>query len=157
MGTILDLTRLTSFTGSAPGNTGNGSVLSVNAQAGGKVALGNVTTYTGGSTNFHATGASSVIDLSKLPSLFSDAYYNSTLQATSGGSILSPVLTSITRVDVHLDDNLSAINTAAIASITASDLYAAGGADLTFPASRPSPTPPTAPRSRPMAWEPSST
>ncbi len=102
MGTILDLTRLTSFTGSAPGNTGNGSVLSVNAQAGGKVALGNVTTYTGGSTNFHADGTNSTIVLNGLQRIFSDAYYNSTLQATNGGTVtLNSGTVSLSRVDVQ--------------------------------------------------------
>ena len=132
-GTILDLTHLTTFSGGAPGLGNNGSVLNVNAQAGGRVALGNVAGYTGGSADFHADGASSVIDLSKLPSLFSDAYYNSTLEASNGGSILAPALAAITRVELRLDDNLSSISTSAIASITASDLYAAGGADLAFP------------------------
>ena len=59
----------------------------VNALAGGKVDLSNLTSYTSGSTHFTADGAASTIDLSKLPGLLSDAGSGSSLQATNGGTI----------------------------------------------------------------------
>ena len=62
---LLDMSHLTTLVGA----TGY-STLSINAQAGGKVDLSNVTSQPSGRIYAHADGTSSVIDFSKLPELF---------------------------------------------------------------------------------------
>ena len=127
--TDIDLTHLTTLNRVPPYAIG----AYVNAQAGGKVNLSNVTSYTGGSTQVTADGANSVVDLSKLTDFFSDSYYNSKLEAEDGGSILTGALTTLSRADLDLDDNLSSIITSQIATIDGNNIYAAGGADLQLP------------------------
>lgn len=99
-GSVLDLTHLTSFSGAGAGNTF--SVLNVTAQAGGKVDLSKVTSYTSGSTHFTADGAGSVIPLPGLQRIFSDVGNNSVLAATNGGTIpLNSGTVNLSRVDVQ--------------------------------------------------------
>ena len=129
VGSVLDLTSLTSLAGA----TGY-STLSINAQAGGKVNLSNVTSQPSGRIYAHADGTNSIIDFSKLPELFSDSVYDSELEAGNGGSILTGALTTLNRGDLQLDDNQSSITTSQITSITSSNLYVYGGGDLAFPA-----------------------
>ncbi len=128
-GSLVDLSHLTTLSGA----TGY-SAVSINAQAGGEVNLSNVTSQPTGDIYAHADGASSVIDLSKLTELLSDAQYNSGFEVSNGGKILAGDITSLNRGDIHLDDNLSSITTSHITSITSSNLYASGGGDLAFPA-----------------------
>ena len=128
-GSVLDLTHLTTLAGA----TGY-STLSINADSGGEVKLGSVTSQSTGEIYAHADGMDSVIDLSKLPQLVSDAQYNSGLEASNGGSILTGALTSVNRGDIHLDDNQSSVTTSHITSITSSNLYVYGGGNLAFPA-----------------------
>ena len=117
-GSVLDLTSLTSLDGA----TGY-STLNIDAQAGGKVNLSNVTSQPSGRIYAHAEGTNSVIDFSKLPELYSDAEYDSELEASNGGSILAGGLTTLNRGDIQLDDNQSSITTSQITSITSSNLY----------------------------------
>ena len=100
----------------------------------GKVDLSNVSSQPSGRIYANAQGTNSIIDLSKLPELQSDAEYDSELEAGSGGSILTESLATLNRGDLQLDDNQSSITTSNITSITSSNLYVYGGGDLAFPA-----------------------
>ena len=86
-GGTVDLSKLTTLTGAS----GYGN-LAVNAYGGGKVDLSNITSQTGGRIYAHADGTGSIVDLSKLPELLSDAVYDSGLEASKGGSILTAPL-----------------------------------------------------------------
>src|SRR5205814_2124066 len=90
------------------------STLRINASSGGKVLLNNLTNQSAGRVDFDSDGANSLIDLSKLPQLFSDAASNSGLEASNSGSILTPALKTLNRGDVQLDDSKSTINTSQI-------------------------------------------
>ena len=81
-GTILDLTHLTTLAGATGFNS-----LNVDAELGGKVDLSKLTSYTAGKTAFTANGTGSIIDLSQLGTLLSDASDDSVLEAENGGSI----------------------------------------------------------------------
>ena len=114
--------------------------------------MSNLTSYTAGATHFTASGTASTIDLSKLPALLSDASYTSSLQASSGGTIVDPVLATLNRTDVTTDGT-GTLGTAQIStftggtitanggtpdysgltSLTAANLYANSGAVLAFP------------------------
>ncbi len=128
-GSVLDLSSLTSLVGASSYST-----LSIDAQAGGKVNLSNVTGQPSGRIYANAQGTNSIIDFSKLPELFSDSQYDSELEAGSGGAILTGALATLNRGDLQLDDNQSSITTSHITSITSSNLYVYGGGDLAFPA-----------------------
>ena len=93
-----------------------------------------MTGQTSGRIYANADGTNSIIDFSNLPELFSDAIYDSELEAGNGGSILTGALTTLNRGDLQLDDNQSSITTSQITSITSSNLYVYGGGDLAFPA-----------------------
>ena len=60
----------------------------VNATGGGEVDLSKLTSDAGGRVQFYADGTGSTIDLSRLPQLFSDAAYNSSIDAQNGATIL---------------------------------------------------------------------
>ena len=120
-GSVVDLSHLTTLAG------GTYPYLSVNALAGGKVNLGNLNNYTTGATLFTASGAASTIDLSKLTRLFSDTYYNSGLQATNGGIILDPILTTLDHTDLTTDGT-GTLATAQITTFTNGIATVSGGA-----------------------------
>ena len=88
--------------------------------------MSNLTSYTAGATRFTASGTASTIDLSKLTALLSDASYNSSLQASSGGTILDPVLATLNRTDVTTDGT-GTLGTAQISSFTGGTITANGG------------------------------
>ena len=107
-GDVIDLSHLTTLSGSTY------PWLVVNALAGGKVNLSNLTSYTAAATHFTADGAAngtpSTIDLSKLTGLFSDTSYHSLLPASNGGSIVDPVLTTLNQTDVTTDSPSTLLN-----------------------------------------------
>ena len=115
-GSTLDLSHVTTFKG------GQGGVITfVTSLNSGVVNLANLTSYTGGSTRIEAE-SSSTINLSQLPSLFSDANNTSQLTTTTGGRILTPALTTLNRVDLTIAGTGSVdtaqIGTDTIGSIT---------------------------------------
>ena len=128
-GSDLDLTTLTSLTGASGYAT-----LNIDADSGGEVNLSNVTSQPSGRIYANAQGTNSVIDLSKLPELYSDAEYDSGFEAGGGGKIVAGMLTTLDHGDLQLDDNMSSITTSQITSITSSYLTVEGGGDLAFPA-----------------------
>ena len=123
-GSVIDLSHLTTLSGSTY------PWLVVNALAGGKVNLSNLTSYTAAATHFTADGAAngtpSTIDLSKLTGLFSDTSYHSLLQASNGGSIVDPVLTTLNQTDVTTDSP-STLGTSQITTFTNGTITANGG------------------------------
>src|SRR5262249_22576887 len=92
-GGVLDLSTLTALHGGP-----EWAVLYVNAYNGGAIKLNNVNSYSGGSMQVYARDTGTVIDLSQLPRLFSDAGNVSRLQTRDGAQIVAPVLTSLDRV-----------------------------------------------------------
>ena len=120
-GSLVDLSHLATLAGGTYIN-----VLSVNALAGGKVDLSNLNNYTTGATHFAASGTASTIDLSKLTGLLSDALYDSSLQASGGGTILDPLLATLNRTDVTTDGT-GTLGTAQISTYTGGTITANGG------------------------------
>ncbi len=127
-GTVLDLTNLTTLSG-AP----TYYALSINAESGGEVNLSKVTSQPTGRVLLYSYGTGSVIDISALPEVMSDTYYNSSLEAGGGGAILDGALTTLNHADYHLDDGASSLDASHITTIASANLYVGGGADLTFP------------------------
>ena len=124
-GSLVDLSHLTTLAGGSYIN-----ILSVNALAGGEVDLSNLNNYTTGATGFYASGTGSTIDLSKLTGLLSDALYNSSLQASGGGTILDPLLATLNRTDVTTDGT-GTLGTAQISTYTGGTIMANGSAPTT--------------------------
>jgi hypothetical protein len=115
---LLDLSHLTTLRG----GSGYGAV-SVTAAAGGRVDLRGLTANPGGRTVVLADGANSVVDLSNLPHLVSDAAYNSSLQASNGGTVnLTPGTITLSWVD---------LNVTPTGTLTAGTLALAAGSTLT--------------------------
>jgi hypothetical protein len=143
----LDLSHLTKLTGG-----GYYSGMHVNALGGGTVDLSNITSYPGNRTNIFADGAGSIVDLSRLPTLVSDVYYNSSLEARNSGTIKAPLLTTLNRVDITVNANATlatrqlttftgatitvngtAPDFSGLTKIDGCNLYVNGGGTLAFP------------------------
>ena len=124
-GSVLDLTHLTTLTGAT-----NFNILYINAN-GGTVKLGNVTTDGGGTIRATANGGT--IDFSQLPKFFSNSNYDSQLVSENGGHILTPVLTTISDVELVVRDTAT-IDTSVLSNLTEVDLYAQSGGTLAMPA-----------------------
>ena len=143
----IDLSHVTSLAGAT-----NGNVLFLYALSGGSLLLPNAPADNSGRTYFLSDGVNSLLDISKIPTLTADANNPSSLQATNGGIVLDPALTTV--IGSYLTtDAASTIATAQITSITSSQvqansgtpsyaglstingdtIYAYGGADLAFP------------------------
>ena len=124
-GSVLDLTHLTTLTGAT-----NFNILYINAN-GGTVKLGNVTTDGGGTIRATANGGT--IDFSQLPKFFSNSNYDSQLVSENGGHILTPVLTTISDVELVVRDTAT-LDTSVLSNLTEVDLYAQSGGTLALPA-----------------------
>jgi hypothetical protein len=124
----LDLSHVTTLRGAL--GTSN---LAVTAQGGGRIDLSGVTSDPGGRTSVLADGANSVVDLSRLPKLVSDVYWFSGLEARPGGAILTPMLTTITRVDLKITGT-GTVDTHALTNADGSSLWVYGGGTLALPA-----------------------
>ena len=131
-GSVLDLPGVTTWEG-----VGNCcSQTNFSALAGGEVSLPALTTDQGGATQFLAQGTGSIINLPELTSLISDQGSNqSTLQATQGGQVVSPDVTTLGDVVLTIDGT-GTQNTAQIVSLNSdATLFVSGGspsfADLT--------------------------
>ena len=114
-GSVLDLRNLTTITGSNQLYT----TLYIEAFTGGKVDMRSLLTVTdpadgdlqGRATRFKADGVNSQIDLSALTSIIDRATNTSngtwpgysTLIASNNGSILAPVLTSVSGTEINID------------------------------------------------------
>ncbi len=109
------------------------SNLAVTAQGGGRIDLSAVTSDPNGRTSVLADGANSVVDLSRLPKLVSDVYWFSGLEARNSGAILTPLLTTISRVDLKITGS-GTVDTHALTNADGSSLWVAGGGTLALPA-----------------------
>jgi hypothetical protein len=95
-GSVVDLSHLKTLSGATGFTTFN-----ISASSGGKVDLSGATSYSGGAASVIASGAGSMIDLSRLPQLFSSTAINSIVQAVSGGTVaLAGGTVSLSKVNV---------------------------------------------------------
>jgi hypothetical protein len=138
-GSILDLSSMTSLTGSTAGSTG----LGVFAELDGEVDLDNLTSVVipqssnGASNgiNFNADGTGSLIDLSGL-SRFTDetGLAESSMEVSGGGEIKMPLLQSVVGISLAISDGQSTISISQLTSITNGGISVSGqGDDLVFP------------------------
>ncbi len=124
-GSILALPKLTSLNGEA---TQYYSYVQVEALAGGNVQLPLVSSISGGPVLLESDGASSQLDVSALASFkgISGRGNISTLQATRGGTVLDPALTTLDHANLTLDGT-GTIAIAQIRSFTAGTFALSGG------------------------------
>ena len=73
-----------------------------------------------------------MIDLSSLSTVVSDQKHDSEINIGAGGTLLDPLLTTLSRTDLSVD-GLATVATAQITSITGSQVYASDGAVIAFP------------------------
>jgi hypothetical protein len=118
----IDLSHATVLTGV----TGNYGTVYIKALAGGEADLSEVASQPGGSLQFTADGAGSLIDLSALKALTSKTNTDSSLQASNGGTTTDPLLTTLSRTDLTTDATGS-LGTSQITSFTAATITANGG------------------------------
>jgi hypothetical protein len=124
-GSVLDLSHLMTFVG------GNSNSTYVQALAGGKVDLSGVAAINVGASFLEADGAGSVLDVSLLATQ-GDPNYSSGLQATNGGNVKAPVLSSLRAVTVTLNAS-GILPTAQFQTITNGSGIAISGGTWTFP------------------------
>ena len=93
-----------------------------------------------------------MLDLSSLPTIVSDQGNNSLLSVTSGGTVLAPLLTTLTRTDLTIDGtatiptgqitsytgatitvNSGTPDFSGLTSISGDEVFANGGAVVAFP------------------------
>ncbi len=144
--TEVDLSHLTTLTGTT------NDVYFFNAYSGGEIDLSHLTSNPSGRNFFQVSGTGSVLDLSALPAILSDQSNNSLLSVTSGGTVLAPLLTTLTRTDLTIDGtatiptrqftsytgatitvNSGTPDFSGLTSISGDDVYANGGAVVAFP------------------------
>ncbi len=142
----IDLSHVTSLTGTTD------NVIFFNAYSGGKVDLSRLASNPSGRNFFQVSGTGSVLDLSLLPSIVSDQGNNSLLSVTSGGTLVAPLLTTLTSTDLTIDGtatvptgqlssytggaitvNSGTPNFSGLTSINGDQVYANGGAVVAFP------------------------
>ncbi len=126
-GTVLNLPNLTTWEGEYDG----GNIAQVSALSGGEISFATLTTDEGGITDILSQGTGSIVDLPELTNLISDQVYDSTLQATQGGRIESPSLTSLSKVTLTIDGT-GIQDTAQITSVVGSNIYVSGGTTVTL-------------------------
>ncbi|MFI5455338.1 MAG: Ig-like domain-containing protein [Isosphaerales bacterium] len=119
MGSVLDLSSLTSFAG----QTGSGR-LDIQAESGGLVNLGRINPITSGHADVVADGPTSVVDLSALTT-FTGTDGQSSLTTTGDGSILTGLLGKLDAVDLDLGGPMK---TAQLVSYTRGSITADGQA-----------------------------
>ncbi len=124
-GSVLAIPKLTSLTGEA---TQYYSYVQVQALSGGKVQMPLVSSISGGPVLLESDGASSQLDVSALASFkgISGRGNISTLQATRGGTVLDPALTTLDHANLTLDGN-GTVALAQISSFTAGTFALSGG------------------------------
>ncbi len=132
------------------GTTNN--VIFFDAYAGAKLDLSHLSSNPSGRNYFQVNGTGSVLDLSSLPAIVSDQANNSLLSVTSGGSLLAPLLKTLTRTDLTIDGssivptgqftsytgatitvNSGTPNFSGLTSISGNQVFANGGAVVAFP------------------------
>ncbi len=142
----VDLSHVTTLTGTT------NNVIFFNAYAGAKLDLSHLSSNPSGRNYFQVNGTGSVLDLSSLPTIVSDQANNSLLSVTSGGSLLAPLLTTLTRTDLTIDGsaiiptgqftsytgatitvNSGTPNFSGLTSISGNQVFANGGAVVAFP------------------------
>ncbi|MFO0899491.1 MAG: PEP-CTERM sorting domain-containing protein [Pirellulales bacterium] len=126
-GSLIDLTAITAFAG------GNGRSAQVFASFGGKVDLKNAPEFSGGAIDLRANGANSVIDLSALQAWTHTGGDTSRLWAQNGGKVLSPNLTSIVDVEIHVEGAGSQIDLGKVADVSRTNISVLNGGQLALP------------------------
>jgi RHS repeat-associated protein len=122
-GSVLDLPDLTTWEGEFNG----GNIAQISALSGGEVSFAALTTDEGGLTNILSQGSGSIVDLSALTNFISSlSGYNTALEATQGGRIESPDLTSFSDVNLTIDGT-GTQDTAQITSFVGGTLTVSGG------------------------------
>ena len=116
----VDLSHVTTLTGTT------NNVIFFNAYSGGEVDLSHLASNPSGRNYFQVSGTGSVLDLSALTSIISDQSDNSLLSVTSDGTLLDPLLTALTRIDLTIDGTAT-IATAQITSYTGATITVSGG------------------------------
>ena len=145
----IDLSHVTTLTGTTD------DLIFFNAYAGGKVDLSHLTSNPTGRHYFQVSGTGSVLDLSSLPTIVSDQSNNSLLSVVSGGTVIDPLLNTLTRTDLTIDGtatiptkaeinasvyrratitvNSGTPNFSGLTSISGDQVFAYGGAIVAFP------------------------
>jgi hypothetical protein len=126
-GSSLSLANMTSLT------VNNASSVPIEALSGGQIDLPDLTLVNTGNVLLESTGAGSVLKLSDLTTLaetntgFFDRSSLSILQSTSNGTIVDPVLASLTYTDL-IDDGTGTITTNQLTTVTDGSIDISGGA-----------------------------
>ena len=120
-GSMLNLPNLTSIS-----VTGSGNSTAFNAESGGEIGLGALTS-TSGDLDFTATGTSSEIDLSKVTSLTGAG---DQLNWANSGTILTPLLTTFDNGSISVDDATPSLPD--LTNIDGSSVTVSGGSSLTL-------------------------
>ncbi len=116
-GSLIDLSSITSFAGP----TANGA-LTVEAVNGSQVSLSHIAAIGSGHASFSADGTNSQIDLSALTS-FTGTDGQSSIEATSDGTILLSLLAQLDAVDLYVAGTMA---TSSITSYTNGEITADG-------------------------------
>jgi hypothetical protein len=126
---VLNLPNLTNLTET---NSNDNSITQIQALSGGDVELPGLTQLTGGPLQLESDGSGSVLDIGGVTRFQQTSglnSYNSSLQATDGGTVDDAKLTTLTDVNLTLDGT-GTIATDQIATYTA-DAYTFGVFSLT--------------------------
>ena len=142
----VDLSHVTTLTGTTD------YIYYFNAYSGGEINLSHLASNPSGRNFFQVSSTGSVIDLSDLPTIVSNQGNNSLLSVTSGGTLVDPLLTTLTDTDLTIDGtatiptgqltsytgatitvNSGTPNFSGLTSISGDDVYASGGAVVAFP------------------------
>ena len=116
----IDLSHVTTLTGTTD------DVIFFNAYSGGEINLSHLASNPSGRNYFQVSGSGSVLDLSALPTIVSDQGNNSLLSVTSGGTLIDPLLTTLTDTDLTIDGTAT-IPTGQITSYTAATITVNSG------------------------------
>ena len=122
----IDLSHVTTLTGTSD------NIYYFNAYSGGEINLSHLASNPSGRNFFQVSDAGSVIDLSSLSTVVSDQVNDSEINISSGGTLLDPLLTTLSGTDLY-DDGSEKVATEQITSITVRKVYASDGAVIAFP------------------------
>jgi hypothetical protein len=103
------------------------------AEGGSELSMPDLSTISTGRIFFLSTGAGSVLNLPDLTSMTCDQTNDSMVSVSAGGTVLDPVLTTLNRTDLGVDDTTDTISTAQITSLINNNDYAYDGAVINLP------------------------
>ena len=142
----VDLSHVTTLNGTTD------DYIIFNAQSGGLLDLDQMAANPTGRNFFQVSGTGSVLNLSNLTQIVSNQPSNSFLSVTSGGTLLDPDLTTLTRTDLTLGSTATIAkaqitaytggaitvssgmaNFSGLTALNGDSVFASGGADVAFP------------------------